>query len=66
MLDVKNLETENAAVARKRTVAPDSIDEKIANWLREVPELDAETEGIVDRIGLIDKYLRRTHDATLE
>jgi len=66
MLDVKNLENENMAVTGKQPVPPDSIDEKIVNWLREVPELDAETEGIVDRIVLLDKYLRRTHDETLE
>jgi len=44
----------------------DTIDEKIEVWLREIPDLDARTEGIVDRIGVIQKYLRRTHDETLE
>ena len=42
------------------------IDEKLDVWLREIPDLDARTEGIVDRIGMIEKYLRRTHDETLE
>ncbi len=66
MLDVKNLDVENAAVTARPTAPPDQIDERIARWLVEVPELDAATEGIVDRIGLIEKYLRRTHDETLE
>ena len=44
----------------------DTIDEKLEVWLREIPDLDARTEGIVDRIGVIQKYLRRTHDETLE
>ena len=66
MLDVKSLRVENVDVTRAKAAPPDAIDEKIAVWLREVPDLDAETEGIVDRIGLIDKYLRRTHDETLE
>jgi len=35
-------------------------------WLREIPDLDARTEGVVDRVGVIQKYLRRTHDETLE
>lgn len=66
MLDVKNLVTENALVARKAASAPDPIDERIARWLLEVPELDAETEGIVDRISLLARYLERTHGETLE
>jgi DNA-binding MarR family transcriptional regulator len=66
MLDVKNLDAENATVSSRATAPPDQIDERIARWLLEVPDLDAATEGIVDRIGLIDKYLRRTHDETLE
>jgi DNA-binding MarR family transcriptional regulator len=44
----------------------DPVDEKLEVWLREIPELDARTEGIVDRIGMLEKYLRRTHDETLE
>jgi DNA-binding MarR family transcriptional regulator len=44
----------------------DTIDEKLEIWLREIPELDASIEGIVDRIGIIQKYLRRTHDETLD
>jgi DNA-binding MarR family transcriptional regulator len=44
----------------------DVIDEKLEVWLREIPDLDARTEGIVDRIWMLGKYLQRTHDETLE
>ncbi len=44
----------------------DKVDEYMEVWLRELPSLDARTEGVVDRIGMIQKYLRRTHDETLE
>ena len=53
-------------MARQPVEVRDSIDEKIAVWLREIPDLDARTEGVVDRIGMIHSYLRRTHDETLE
>ena len=35
-------------------------------WLREIPELDARTEGIVDRINMLQRVIRKTHDDTLE
>jgi DNA-binding MarR family transcriptional regulator len=65
MLDVKKLAAENPAVSPP---APerDSIDEKLAVWLREIPELDARTEGIVDRINVLQRVIRKTHDDTLE
>jgi DNA-binding MarR family transcriptional regulator len=44
----------------------DTIDEKLETWLREIPELDPRVEGIVDRIAIIQKYIRRTHDETIE
>ena len=66
MLDVKSLDGENPPVARPPASARDPIDEKLEVWLREIPDLDARTEGIVDRIGMLEKYLRRTHDETLE
>jgi DNA-binding MarR family transcriptional regulator len=65
MLDVKTLAVENSPV----TGAPpgrDVIDEKLEVWAREIPGLDIRTEGIVDRIGMLEKYVRRTHDETLE
>jgi len=64
MVDVKKLDTENPAVSPS---APerDSIDEKLEVWLREIPELDARTEGIVDRVNVLQRVIRKTHDDTL-
>ena len=44
----------------------DTIDRKLDVWLREIPDLDVRTEGIVDRIDILQKYIRRTHDETLQ
>jgi DNA-binding MarR family transcriptional regulator len=65
MVDVKKLDIENPGMspsARER----DSVDEKLEVWLREIPELDARTEGIVDRINVLQRVIRKTHDDTLE
>jgi DNA-binding MarR family transcriptional regulator len=66
MLDVKTLELENSPMTRPPAQVRDVIDEKLEVWLREIPDLDARTEGIVDRIWMLGKYLQRTHDETLE
>ena len=66
MLDVKNLDSENPSMTTDRAHEGDMIDEKLEVWLREIPELDARTEGIVDRIGALHRHLRKTHDETLE
>jgi DNA-binding MarR family transcriptional regulator len=66
MLDVKTLGSENPPMTPPRAKQGDAIDEKLEVWLREIPDLDASTEGIVDRIGMLHKYIRRTHDETLE
>jgi DNA-binding MarR family transcriptional regulator len=66
LLDVKNLDLENMVMTRSSVEQHDTIDEKLEIWLREIPELDARVEGIVDRILIVNKYLRRTHDETLE
>lgn len=65
MVDVKNLVLENRRVAPDDP-ARDRIDEWLEIWLREIPALDARTEGVVDRIRLIERYIGRTHDETLE
>ena len=66
MLDVKTLESENPRVPRPPANQRDTIDEKLEVWAREIPDLDIRTEGIVDRVGVIQKFLRRAHDETLE
>jgi DNA-binding MarR family transcriptional regulator len=40
--------------------APDIVDEHIRDWLREFPSMDAETEGLVERIAKLARYLERS------
>jgi DNA-binding MarR family transcriptional regulator len=66
-LDVKNLQVENPDVTKRRPPAePDSVDPDLDVWARELPFLDLETEGIVDRIHRLDKYLEKTMHETLD
>ncbi len=44
----------------------DRLDEKLAIWKREIPELDIPTEGIVERIMTLARYFNRSMDETLE
>lgn len=43
----------------------DHIDEMLVIWTREIPELDALTEGIVERIQILAKAFDRSMDETL-
>lgn len=43
----------------------DEIDERIDAWVSGIPDLDLEVEGIVERIQLIEKRLRRMLAETL-
>lgn len=43
----------------------DQLDEKLLIWKREIPELDVATEGIVERIQILARYLSRSMDDTL-
>ena len=45
---------------------PDRIDAKLQVWGRELPGLDLEIEGIVERIYMLHRYLERTATETLE
>lgn len=65
MLDVKNLDLEDPSMAGAPT-RRDAIDERLEVWAREIPFLDIRAEGIVDRIAVLEKYVKRTHDETLE
>ncbi len=42
----------------------DSVDRFLAEWSEDVPELDIEVEGIVDRIYALSKRLRQSADDT--
>src|SRR5512132_2696580 len=58
---------EDPAVKTKRpTSEPDSVDEQLEVWGRELPTLDLETEGIVERIQKLERHLDRSARETLE
>lgn len=47
------------------TVVLDRLDERLQVWRREIPTLDIPTEGIVERIQFLARYLDRSMDETL-
>src|SRR5262245_12338775 len=66
-VDVKNLQVENPPVAKTRSRAePDSVDRTLEVWARELPFLDLETEGIVERIDQLHRHLDKTMRETLD
>ncbi len=66
-LDVKKLWMENPGVTKRRPPAePDSIDPQLQVWGRELPSLDLETEGIVERIWKLEHHLDRSLRDTLD
>jgi DNA-binding MarR family transcriptional regulator len=52
-------------VATKGEPARDSIDEQLDIWVREIPDLDRLTEGIIERIGILNYNIRLGMDETL-
>jgi DNA-binding MarR family transcriptional regulator len=54
-----------SAMAKATATETDVIDDKLEVWARELPDLDLLTEGIVERIQTIDRYLDRTMNETL-
>src|SRR5687768_16334312 len=44
---------------------PDIVDRRIADWVGDLPGLDLEVEGIVDRIQHLEKQIRKMLDDTL-
>jgi len=66
-LDVKKLEVENSSVARTPTATePDQVDASLEVWARELPDLDLETEGIVERIYKLERHIDSTMRDTLD
>ena len=67
-LDVKNLEVENPAMATvtRRPAEKDAVDAALEVWGRELPNLDLETEGIVERIDKLQRYVESAMQGTLE
>ena len=66
-LDVKNLDVENQPVAQATPhTGPDAVDAILEVWARELPELDLDTEGIVERIQSLERYVDRAMRETLD
>lgn len=59
------LSEKNVRVARPRTTEQDHIDRWLETIREQLPRLDLEVEGIVDRIGALQKRFRRSMDETL-
>jgi DNA-binding MarR family transcriptional regulator len=54
-------------VTRSRSsTSPDSVDANLDVWARELPELDLETEGIVERIHRLERFVDRAMQETLD
>jgi len=66
-LDVKNLQVENPAVAKTPVATEtDQVDASLEVWGRELPALDLETEGIVERIYKLERHVDATMRDTLD
>ena len=49
-----------------RGAKPDTVDANLEIWGRELPELDLETEGIIERIHRLERFVDRAMQETLE
>ena len=61
---VKGVQT--PGMAAKQEPARDEIDEQLDIWVREIPDLDRLTEGIIERIGILNYNIGLGMDETLE
>lgn len=52
-------------MTRRSPSPPDAIDRRLDVWGRELPGLDLEIEGIVERIGRLERIIERTTEETL-
>jgi len=53
-------------VATTKELARDEIDEQLDIWVREIPDLDRLTEGIIERIGILNYNIGLGMDETLQ
>ncbi len=44
----------------------DSIDKRMEQWLEEIPALDPQVEGIVQRVGKLERTFKRLYEETLD
>lgn len=57
--------TADSATATAAPSADDQVDRMLVIWKRELPDLDLATEGIVERIQKLQRYLDRAMNETL-
>ena len=57
---------EDPRVTTRRATKPDAVDANLEIWSRELPELDLETEGIVERIHKLERLVDRAMQETLD
>ncbi len=53
-------------MARRQPAPPDVVDARLVVWGREMPDLDLEIEGIVERLYRLGRHLERDHEQTLQ
>lgn len=53
-------------MATTKELVRDEIDEQLDIWVREIPDLDRLTEGIIERIGILNYNIGLGMDETLE
>ena len=61
-LDTKKLDIDNVSMAESEN---DHLDSMLDVWVREIAGLDRLTEGIVERIQILARYLNHSMEATL-
>jgi DNA-binding MarR family transcriptional regulator len=65
-LDVKRIGDQNMTVSKTTDSDQlDSVDRYLASWGEQLPEIDLEVEGIVDRIMALSRRLQRMMENTL-
>ncbi len=57
---------EDHRVTTREATKPDAVDANLEVWSRELPELDLETEGIVERIHKLERLVDRAMQETLD
>ena len=57
---------EDLRVTTRPTAERDAVDANLEIWARELPELDLETEGIVERIHRLERFIDRAMQETLD
>jgi len=65
-LDVKILCMEDHRVSSKPAKRSDTVDANLEIWARELPELDLETEEIIERIHRVERLVDRAMQETLD